>query len=284
MSTATLAVHTVKSKDGTRIAYDALGSGPVVVLVGGALNHRGFGPNVGLAPLLAPHFTVISYDRRGRGDSGGESARSIARECEDLDAVIRQCGQPAAVYGISSGGALVLEAAKRGVSIDKLAVFEVPFVVDSTSRPPIPRDWIAQMEQLVAENRRGDAVAYFMTKGVNLPSALVVLMRLMPAWKKLKALAHTIPDDARLLGNHAFGAPLAKSEWEGLVMPKLVIDGGKSPAWTRTAMVELAQALDAEHTTLPGQMHIVKPAAIAPPLIEFFSRPPKSSDHSVVTT
>src|SRR5215210_7220072 len=184
-------MKTVTSKDGTRIAYDELGGGPPLVLIGGALNTRSFGPNGSLAELLAERFTVINYDRRGRGDSGDTAPYSVEREIEDLDALIEAAGGSACVFGISSGAALALEAANRGLDIEKLALYEVPFVVDD-SRPPVPDDYLERPEGLVAMGRRGDAVRLFMREGIGLPAVFVAMMRFMPAWSKLKAVAHTV--------------------------------------------------------------------------------------------
>jgi len=104
-------MKTVTSKDGTTIAYDQAGTGPLLVLVDGALNSRSFGLNGPLAPILADRFTVVTYDRRGRGDSGDTPPYAVQREIEDLAAVIDVVGGPAYVYGISSGAGLALEAA-----------------------------------------------------------------------------------------------------------------------------------------------------------------------------
>ncbi len=147
----------VISKDGTPIAYSQTGKGPTVILVDGAGGNRTFGPNVTLAPLLAQHFTVITYDRRGRGDSGDTAPYDIAREIEDIDALIHDVGESAFLYGISSGGALALEAANRLSAVKRLALYEVPFIVDD-SRPPVPIDYLAKLTELVATGRRGAAV------------------------------------------------------------------------------------------------------------------------------
>src|SRR4029450_3107468 len=98
----------VASKDGTPIAGDQLGSGPPVILVcGGSVDRM---TNAELATLLASEFTVLNYDRRGRGDSGDTPPYAIEREFEDLDAAIVATGGSAAVYGSSSGAVLALKA------------------------------------------------------------------------------------------------------------------------------------------------------------------------------
>ncbi|WP_372492007.1 alpha/beta fold hydrolase [Kineosporia corallincola] len=261
----------VVSADGTPIAYSRTGSGPALVLVDGAFGHRAFGPNENLAPVLAHRFTVYTYDRRGRGGSSDAEPFAVEREYEDLAAVIGEAGGDAFVYGISSGAALVLDAVAHGVPAGRVAVFEAPFVVDG-SRRPVPGDHQQQLAALLEAGERGKAVHWFMTKGVGLPPAFVILMRLMPAWRRLTAIAHTVPYDLAHLGDAGSGRPLSAARWAGIQTPVLVIDGGRSPAWMRTAMAELARTLpSASYQTLPGQMHVVKPQAIAPVLTSYFT-------------
>ena len=107
---------TVTSKDGTRIAFDRTGSGPAVILVDGAMCYRASGPMAPIAKLLAPRYTVFTYDRRGRGESTNVQPYSVAREVEDLQALIAEAGGSALVCGLSSGAALALEAAHQGAA------------------------------------------------------------------------------------------------------------------------------------------------------------------------
>jgi pimeloyl-ACP methyl ester carboxylesterase len=260
----------VTSKDGTKIAFDRSGEGPPIMLVGGALNTRSFGPNGSLAPLLAEHFTVINYDRRGRGDSGDTKPWAVEREAEDIEALIQAAGGSVSVFGISSGAALALEAASRGLAIDKLALYEAPFIVDD-SRSPLADDYLARLEGLVASGRRSDAVRPFMREGVGLPAVFVALMRVMPAWSKLEAVAHTLPYDAAIVYDYQKGEPLPEGRWASATMRTLVAVGGKSPDWMRHAMRGLADVLpNAGCHTLEGQTHVVKAEALAPVLMEFF--------------
>ena len=262
---------TVVSADGTVIAYSRAGTGDPVVLVDGALNDRALnGPNPRLARVLASRFTVFTYDRRGRGESGDTPPYAIEREIEDLQAVIDAAGGSAFVYGISSGGALALEAANRLSSIKRLALFELPFVTDD-SRAPIPGDFVAKIDELAGSGRRAEALRYFFTAGIGLPRIMVGLMRLMPAWSKLKVLAPTLRYDVRLIGENGAGRPLPADRWANVTVPTLVMAGGKSPRWMQNAMRALADALpSAGHRTLERQTHIVKPKALAPVLGEFF--------------
>lgn len=260
------------SKDGTEIAYTRVGAGAPLILVDGALCDRAMGPNTKLASRLSDRFAVFTYDRRGRGESGDRAPYGVEREIDDLEAVIETAGGRACVYGISSGGALALEAANRLSSIERLALYELPYVVDAT-RPPIPADWGAQLAEMAAADRRADAVRYFLRDCVGVPRPVVALMRFTPAWPKLKAKSHTLAYDARIVGDLGRGEPLPADRWAGVTVPALAVAGGKSPVWMRNAMRALADVLpSARYQTLAGQTHMVKPGPLAPVLTEFFER------------
>jgi pimeloyl-ACP methyl ester carboxylesterase len=266
-------MSTVVSRDGTQIAFDRSGEGPPLIIVDGALCYREFGPSGPLAALLSPHFTVYTYDRRGRGESSDTAPYAVEREVEDFQAIVNEAGGSAYVYGVSSGAALALDAAAHGVDIKKLAVYEAPFIVDDT-RTPFPVNIVAQLAQPVAAGRPGDAVKIFM-KMVGVPAFFIAIMRFMPAWSKLKAVAHTLPYDLSIVGDSGSGKPLPSNRWMTATVPTLVMDGGKSPAWMRNAMQALGEVLpNAQHRTLEGQTHILKPKVMAPVLMEFFERRP----------
>lgn len=258
----------VISSDGTPIAFERSGAGPALILVDGALCYRAFGPMPALARLLAQHFTVFTYDRRGRGESGNTAPYAVEREVEDLSALVKEAGGSAYVYGISSGAALALEAAHRIPAIRKLALYEAPFIVDG-SRPAVGPEW-KHIDEAVATERRADALKHFM-KMVGMPGLLVALMRFMPAWSKLKAVAHTLPHDGALMRAHMRGQPLPAGQWNAIAAPTLSVAGGKSPEWMRNAMQAVAGVLRCgRYRTLEGQSHMVKPKALAPVLIDFF--------------
>ena len=270
MSTVLSNNGTAVSRDGTSIAYSRVGRGPALVLVDGALCYRASGPSGPLAAALADHFTVFTYDRRGRGESGNTPPFAIEREVEDLEAIIAAAGGRAFVYGVSSGAVLALEAAHRGAPIDKLALYEAPFIVDD-SRAPMPYDFLARLNTAIASQRPGDAVKLFM-KLVGVPRIFIALMRVMPAWSKLTAIAHTLPYDITLVKDYEQGRPLPRTQWTGATSPTLVMDGGKSPVWMRNAMRELAGVLPrATYRTVPGQTHMIKAQALVSPLVEFFA-------------
>jgi pimeloyl-ACP methyl ester carboxylesterase len=261
---------TVRSADGTVIAYTRAGQGAPLILVDGALCSRSFGPMPKLAKQLTPHFTVYTYDRRGRGASGDTEPYAPDREVEDIEALVALAGDPVYLHGTSSGAALALEAAKHIRSIAKLAVYEPPFIVDDT-RTPMPDDWLPRLENLVADGRRGDAVTMFM-RFVGTPAIFTAVMPLTPVWGKLKAVAPTLPYDITIVHEHQRGRPLTSAEWAAVKVPTLVAAGGKSPAWMTNGTRALAEALpDAAYRTLPGQNHMVKAQVIAPVLTGFFT-------------
>ena len=258
----------VHSKDSTAIAFDQLGQGPAIILVGGAFTDRSQPTLVQLAALLAPHFTVFNYDRRGRGESSDTAPYAVEREVEDLEALIIEAGGSAFVCGFSSGAALALEAAARGLAITKLALYEPPFIVDD-SRPPLPQDFATQLSELVSSGRRGDAAELFMTKAAEAPVEVVAQMRHAPFWPGVEAVAHTLIYDTTIMGDNN---ALPTERIASVGIPTLVIDGGASPAWMRNAAQAVADILpDAQRRTLEGQTHDVAPAALAPVMEEFFA-------------
>lgn len=252
------------STDGTRIAYEVSGSGPALVVVDGALCHRDQGPARGLARELAASFTVHAYDRRGRGESGaGATPYHPDRELEDLAAVLSVAGGHAHVFSASSGAALSLEAANRGLPIDRLVAYEAPFIVDDTH---VPHDAAlpARMEELVADGSRGDAVALFL-RTVGAPRPMIAVMRMFPVWRKLCAVAHTLPHDLAFVIDRQQGRPLPADAYAAVTAPTLVIAGAKSPEYMRNSQAAIVAALPhGRLETLTGQTHMIKARATAP--------------------
>ena len=257
-------METVTSKDGTTIAFDRMGQGPPVVLVcGGSVDRMA---NAGVAQHLAVDFTVLNYDRRGRGDSGDTLPYAIEREVEDIEAVIDAAGGSACLWGSSSGAVLALIAAGSGVPVTKLALWEPPFVPEELPRPP--KDQVSQYETMIAEGRRGDAVEYFMSKVVGMPAEVVAGARTQPWWAATEALAHTLAYDARIMGDYTIPTDRAAS----VKVPAIVIAGGADFPWMRQTAQALADALpDGTVRFLEGQGHDVDPAVLAPVLKEFFN-------------
>jgi pimeloyl-ACP methyl ester carboxylesterase len=258
----------VRSKDGTAIAFDRIGHGPAVILIDGALCYRGIGQSGKLANLMAQDFTVFTYDRRGRGASGDSLPYAVEREVEDIEALLSEAGGTAFVWGTSSGAVLALEAANCLKGLKKLALYEPPFIVDD-SRSTTEFDWV-RIGEAVATDRRSDAVRIFL-KSVGLPSFFIALIRLMPMWSKLKAIAHTLPYDGAIVRDNQRGKPLPSARWASITVPALVMDGGSSPAWMRHGNKSLAHVLpNAQYRSLEGQTHMLNPKVHAPLLVEFF--------------
>jgi pimeloyl-ACP methyl ester carboxylesterase len=257
------------SADGTPIAFDHIGDGPALILVGGAFNDRN--TPAALAALLADSFTVYTYDRRGRGDSGFTDPYAVEREVEDLESVIGAAGGSAALFGHSSGAQLSLEVAARGVSVSKLALFEPPYIVDD-SRPLKGDDYLTRLETAISEGRRRHAVEQFLTEAAGATPETVAGILESPMCVELEKLAHTLPYDERVMQPYMLGRPLP-AEWrDSVTMPTLVMDGGNSPEWQRNACLALVQLLpDVTYRTLEGQDHAASPQAVAPVIEDFLA-------------
>jgi|SRR5579883_244076 pimeloyl-ACP methyl ester carboxylesterase len=260
-------MNQVLSRDGTIIAFDRTGKGSAVILVGGAFQYRAFDPRTAqLAALLAEHFTVFHYDRRGRGDSGDTLPYAVEREVEDLAALIEEAGGQAAVFGMSSGAALTLEAAAHGLPITKMALYEAPFNSGDESSLQASESYTRQLTALLSEGRRGDAAALAMTTW-GAPAEAIAGMRQTPIWSLFEAVAPTLAYDDAIMGNGTVPAERLAS----IAIPTLVIAGGASPAFMHNAARAVAHALpNAQYRTLEGQTHEVTPEALAPLLVEFF--------------
>ncbi|GAA0807283.1 alpha/beta fold hydrolase [Spirilliplanes yamanashiensis] len=261
---------TVTSKDGTTIGYSATGTGPALVLVDGALCSRAMGPAADFTAQLADTFTVHSYDRRGRGESGDTAPYAVDREIDDLRAVIEAAGGSAYVFAQSSGAALALAAAHAGVPMRRLVTFEAPFVVDD-SRDPYPADIAARLRAAVDAGRPGDAVATFM-RLVGVPRVALALMRLTPVWRKLTAAAPTLPYDFTVLGDAGSGRPLPLDAYAAVTVPTLVLAGAKSPVTMRTANRQIADRVPgARYAEVPGATHMLKARQVKAQLTEFLA-------------
>ena len=261
----------VTSRDGTSIAYERSGRGPAVILVGGGLDDGS--ENAPLVPELATDFTVINYARRGRGESGDAQTYAVDREIEDIEALIAEACGSAHLYGVSSGGALALEAASAGIAVDKVAVYEVPY----NMAEDWPRRWRAYVEQLgplLAEDRRGDALELFM-RLTGSPEEEIAGARSSPFWPSGEALAHTLAYDAACLGD---GRPPAR--FARITRPTLVATGvGPRQPGAAGWVLALDPAADAIAATIPdakrqtfeGQSHVADPKVVAPALERFFA-------------
>ena len=211
-------MNRVAAKDGTRIAFDRTGSGPLVILVGGG-GGVDRSENAPLAEDLANHFTVINCDRRGRGESGDTAPYAIGREFDDIAALIDEVGGSAVLYGVSSGGALALEAAAAGLPVTKVGVFEVPYDVDPGA-PERHGAYTRELSALLAEDRREAAFELFMRRA-GAPEDVIAQAPRSPLWPSLMANAPTLAYDAACLND---GGP-PHDRLDTIMQPVLVLTG-----------------------------------------------------------
>lgn len=258
----------VTSQDGARIAFDRMGDGPPLIEVMGATATRAMaGQDI---EHLAQDFTIFTYDRRGRGDSSDRAPYAVAREIEDLAALIEEAGGSAFVLGHSSGAVLALEAAKQGLPIRKLALYEPPFIIDD-SRPPLPSDYVSQLRRFIAEGRPESALEYFMTVAVGIPAEYIGGMKNSPYWQRSVAAAHTISYDGEIMGDTMRGNPDTLARFAGVTIPTLVMVGSESPPYQQNAVQTLANLLpNGYYRSMEGQDHGVAAEVLAPVLAEFF--------------
>jgi len=262
------------SQDGTRIAYDKVGLGPVLILVPPAIQYRAIDPKVGeLAALLGEERTVITYDRRGRGESGNTEPYAVEREIEDIEALIDAAGGHAALFGHSSGAVLAIEAAAElGAKVDRLMLYEPP----SPAARNFPIDYVERLERAAAAGDRDAVAETFFRDGIGLPPPVVDGMKQSPFWQVVKGIAHTLPYDARIVvdGYHDGKFP---ARWQKVTVPTLVIGGDATPAEAPHLAISteaIGRALpNAQRATLKGQNHGPAPEALAPVLHQFLREP-----------
>ncbi|MBA3635344.1 MAG: alpha/beta hydrolase [Rubrobacteraceae bacterium] len=261
-------METTRSRDGTTIAFDRSGDGPPVIVVGGATCDRAM--TRPLAEELAKHFTVINYDRRGRGDSGDIAPYAVEREVEDIVALIAEAGGTASVYGHSSGAGLALHAAAHGLPITRLVLHEPPYVSDVEEERRISQEYGENLEVILAEGRRGDAVELFFTT-VGMPREMVDQMRHAPMWAGLETVAPTLAYDSEVMGDISRGGTIPTDLLGAVTVPALVLCGGASPGWMVDIGRQVADGMPkGRHGVLEGQEHVVPPETLVPVLVEFF--------------
>lgn len=254
------------SKDGTRIYYEQTGSGPALILIDGALCNTDVGPMKRLSELLSPHFRVIYYDRRGRGKSTNTVLYSYERELEDIEALIKVAGEKVLLFGMSSGSYLALLAAGRNPGVSKVAVYEPPPSEDSGMGAR--KEDIKRIEDLLAQDRRSDALKFFLTKLVKVPGIAVTIMSWFPMWKLMCSNVRTLPNDLKLSNDQA-----SLRSGTVLSMPVMVVCGDKTTEGLKKASEKVVKEIStASHYSLKGQDHNVSPRKLAPVLLEFYKR------------
>jgi pimeloyl-ACP methyl ester carboxylesterase len=262
---------TVRSADGTRIAFERLGDGPPLVVIGGATCDRAKMRPV--TEAFAGAHSVINYDRRGRGDSGDTPPYAVEREVEDLAALIDQVGGAAAVYGHSSGAGLALHAAAHGLAVDGLILHEPPYSPDREPDRTEARRYGEQLKAILADGRHGDAVEFFFTL-VGMPEELVREMRASdPAWPTLEALAPTLAYDSEVMGDVSRGGTIPTELAGRVTAPTLVLVGDAGPEFMIEVGRDLAGAVQrGQLRVLEGHGHVVPPEVLAPVVDEFLGR------------
>jgi pimeloyl-ACP methyl ester carboxylesterase len=260
MTTTETTESSVRSADGTMIAFERSGAGPALITVDAAGNYRDFRPLRAPVELLAADFTVYVYDRRGRGGSTDTLPYAIEREIDDLAALIAEAGGSAFVYAMSSGSLLALHAAASGLAIPKLALFEPP--IEPNDAPAGESDFTAELAELVAAGRRRDAVEFF-HRGIGVPEEFMAQMT--PAvWAAQEAVAHTLVYDCII--SDAMSLQLIRS----VTASTLVLDSQGSTGELTGMAATVAEALpNSTYRSLAGAWHGAADEALAPILTEF---------------
>ncbi|MHA6619211.1 alpha/beta fold hydrolase [Pseudonocardia sp. DLS-67] len=255
-------METVTSQDGTIIAFDQTGAGPPLVLVAGASCDRAVDARI--AEGLSAHFTVLNYDRRGRGDSTDTPPYAVEREIEDLEILLAAAGGSATAVGLSSGGVLAAHAAAAGLPVGHLVVWEPPFRLDATAQRA-SLEYAERTRALLAEGRRGEALELFMTV-VGLPAEAIAGVRRSPYWALGEGLAHTLAYDAEVMGDGS----IPRERFAAITATTAVFTGAASPDWFRAVGEAAVDAIPgAIHAELPGQTHDVAPDALATAVHDF---------------
>ncbi|MFA5943418.1 MAG: alpha/beta hydrolase [Candidatus Thermoplasmatota archaeon] len=256
----------VTSKDGTQIGYDKLGQGPPLVIVNGALSVRTFVFARKMAEAIAQQFTVYNYDRRGRGDSSDTQPYSVQREVEDVAAVCKAAGGKPLVVGFSSGAALAIEAAASGVPMAGLFAYEPPYVGVDPADKTDP-EFRQKLDTFIAAGKRDEAVAFFM-RTVGVPGFGVAIMKLLPMWKVMRGVAHTLPYDARVMD----GFKLPDNRLALVKIPTVLAAGAKTTPALKAGVLAASNAVPkARHVLVPKANHGIKPAALVPVLVDLYA-------------
>jgi len=228
---------TITSHDGTTLAYDVYGSGPPLIYITGASCFRSFWPIVHDAKAFAQAFSVYNYDRRGRGDSTDTQPYAIAREVEDIAALIDAAGGRASLYGHSSGAVLALEAALRlGDRVANIVMYDPSYVHDETEQAQY--DGLSRrVHTLLQDGNDATAMTTFL-RGIGMPKSFVYLLRFMPGWKTMVALAPTLAYDIALTRDLP---PLDRAAH--VTVPVQVVVGEKSPVRIHAVARQLSTAI-----------------------------------------
>jgi pimeloyl-ACP methyl ester carboxylesterase len=255
----------VKSSDGTYIAFERMGEGPALIIVGGSLaDHQFYAP---LASDLAEQFTVYNFDRRGRGQSGDTEPYAVEREVDDVGALIAYAKEPVFMYGHSAGSALALRAAS-GLDIAKLVLADPPFMPRGENDEAAKAEHAEQAAHIQELNDKGDYKdsAKFFLKDYGLSEEDLEAMFQSPAGEGMLDGARALPYDYAMLGDGLVPTELAVR----VDVPTFIL--------AAEAMPEAAQALadampNAQFRAMEASAHELPPEVLAPVLKGVFSQP-----------
>jgi pimeloyl-ACP methyl ester carboxylesterase len=256
----------VTSKDGTKIAYNTAGAGATLIYVPGAMGFRASPWMRAYEKALAEKFHVVVYDRRGRGESGDTQPFAVQREIEDIEALIKAVG-PSHVFGMSSGAALLLEAEASGVPMLSAIAFEPPYMVGEHKKPA-HTDYEQNVKALIAQGKRDEALTLFM-RVVGVPGWMLGIMKILPMWKKMRPVAHTLAYDAAIMN----GFDIPTKRLSSVRVPTLLVYGEKTPQALQDGTRAVSKVVPgAELRSIPKQSHNLKAASILPMLVEFTAK------------
>ncbi|WP_138759961.1 alpha/beta fold hydrolase [Modestobacter altitudinis] len=254
--------ETVTSADGTSIAYETFGAGALLITVCGATCDRALMRPT--AQALGEHFRTVTYDRRGRGDSGDTLPYSVDREVEDIAALIDQLGGPAHLYGHSSGAGLVLHAVAAGLPVGDFVLHDPPYSPDDRSSRDEARQYGLTIRSLLSQGRRADALETF-CRLTGMPDDVIDGMRGTHRWAELLALAPTLAYDSAVMGDIDNGGAVPEDVAARITRTGLVLVGGESPPFMAEVSRRLAQRLPGgRHIVIEGHGHVVPPDVLAP--------------------
>ena len=261
--------ETVLSADGTPIAFEVFGAGPPLLTVGGATCDRALLRPT--AEALAGHATAVTYDRRGRGDSGDTLPYAIEREVEDLAALIARLGGRASLYGHSSGAGLVLHAVAAGLPVERFVVHDPPYSPDDADSRAEARRFAERLAGLLADDRRAEALEMFF-RGVGMPEDAIAGVRSSPSWPGLLALAPTLLYDSAVMGDVERGGAIPEDVAARATRAGLVLVGSESPPFMHGVSRRLAELLpEGTHRVLEGQDHVADPEPVARLVADFLT-------------
>jgi len=259
-------MSTVTSPDGTVIGYDRYGGGPAAIFIGGAATYRAIDEATTQTArrLAAEGFTAVDYDRRGRGASGDTQPWALDREVEDVAELIKVAGGAAALCSNSSGADIALAAARAGVGVTALVLYEPPFFAGASFDAHL-----AALSTMLADGRNDEAMRYNLTSVIGLPPDVVDAMAKAPWWAAMVAVAPTLVYDHT--ATHEINVdPDWRRRWAGVTVPAIVCSGDQTfPGMPEAADAVAAALPNASRCILPGQGHRPAPEALVPVLLEF---------------